>query len=123
MLIVAKRINSSQKQIAQAIATRDRLFIQAGAKAQTLTGAHYIDVNAGAFVGEEAEKLEWIVEPVQEVTELPLSIDSPDHEVIRTMLPLVKKRPMINFITLKPTRLEGILPLAVEYRAKVIALC
>jgi cobalamin-dependent methionine synthase I len=123
MLIIAERINASRKTIAQAILTADRAFIQGEARAQTEAGAHYIDVNAGTFVGEEAEKLQWIVEAVQEVTELPLSIDSPDPEVIRAILPLVKKVPVINSITLDPSRLERILPLVVANRTKVIALC
>ena len=123
MLIIAERINASRKTIAHAISTGDRTFIQGEAKAQTLAGAHYIDVNAGTFVGEEADKLKWIVEAVQEVTDLPLSIDSPDHAVIRAMMPLLKKAPMINSITLEPSRIEGILPLVTEYRTKVIALC
>lgn len=123
MLIIAERINSSRKQIAQAIIARDRSFIQAEAKAQTLAGANYIDVNAGTFVGEEAEKLKWIVESVQEVTELPLCIDSPDPAVIRRMMPLARKTPIINSITLEASRIEGILPLVVEHRTKVIALC
>jgi 5-methyltetrahydrofolate--homocysteine methyltransferase len=39
------------------------------------------------------------------------------------MIPLVKKTPMINSITLEPSRLEGILPLVVKKKAKVIGLC
>lgn len=123
MLIIAERINASRKQIAQAIAAGDRDFIQGEAKGQSQAGSHYIDVNAGTFVGEEAEKLKWIVEAVQEVTELPLSIDSPDPEVIRAILPLTKKTPIINSITLEPSRIEGILPLVVEHKTKIIALC
>jgi cobalamin-dependent methionine synthase I len=123
MLIIAERINASRKTIARAIEAGDRGFIQEEAKTQTQAGAHYIDVNAGTFVGEEAEKLRWIVEAVQEVTDLPLSIDSPDPAVIRAMMPLLKKAPMINSITLEPSRIEGILPLVTEYGAKVIALC
>jgi len=123
MLIIAERINASRKTIAQAIAAGDREFIQNEAKAQTEAGAHYIDVNAGTFVGQEAQKLQWVVEAVQEVTELPLSIDSPDSGVIKAMLPLVKKTPMINSITLEPSRIEGILPLVVEYKTKIVALC
>ena len=123
MLIIAERINASRKSIAQAISAADRAFIQGEAKTQTEAGAQYIDVNAGTFVGEETEKLKWIVEAVQEVTDLPLSIDSPDPEVIRAMLPLVKKAPMINSITLEPARLAGILPLVVENKTKIIALC
>jgi 5-methyltetrahydrofolate--homocysteine methyltransferase len=123
MLIIAERINASRKQIAHAISAGNRAFIQEEAKAQTEAGAHYIDVNAGTFVGAEAEKLRWIVEAVQEVTDLPLSIDTPDPAVIQAMMPLLKKTPLINSITLEPSRIEGILPLVVEYRTKVIALC
>jgi 5-methyltetrahydrofolate corrinoid/iron sulfur protein methyltransferase len=123
MLIIAERINASRKQIAHSISSGNRAFIQGEAKAQAQAGAHYIDVNAGTFVGEEADKLKWIVEAVQEVTELPLSIDSPDAEVIKAVMPLLKKTPLINSITLEPSRIEGILPLLVAHKAKVIALC
>jgi 5-methyltetrahydrofolate--homocysteine methyltransferase len=60
---------------------------------------------------------------VQEITDLPLCIDSPDPEVIKKVISYVKKSPMINSITLEPTRLDGILPLAIDYRATVIGLC
>jgi cobalamin-dependent methionine synthase I len=123
MLIVGERINSSRKQIAQAISAGDRAFIQVEAKAQALAGADYIDVNAGTFVGEEAEKLKWVIDAVQEATELPLSIDSPDPSVIAAMMPLLKKTPIINSISLEPSRIEGILPLIVRHRTKVVALC
>jgi cobalamin-dependent methionine synthase I len=63
------------------------------------------------------------VQTVQEVTDLPLSIDSPDPEVIKLLLPLLKKTPIINSITLEPSRIERILPLVVEHKTKVIALC
>jgi cobalamin-dependent methionine synthase I len=123
MLIIAEKINASRKYIAQAIASGNAAFIQNEAKAQDQAGAHYIDVNAGTFVGEEAERLEWVIQVVEQVSELPLCIDSPDPRVIRSVLPLVKKTPIINSITLEPSRLEGILPLVVENRTKVIALC
>lgn len=123
MLIVGERINSSRKTIAAAMSAGDRAFIQQEARIQAEAGAHYIDVNAGAFLGEETEKLKWTIEAVQEATDLPLCIDSPDPEVIRALLPLVKARPMINSITLEPARLEGILPFVAQYDAKVIGLC
>lgn len=123
MLIIGERINSSRKAIAQAIVSHDVAFIQNEATAQAAAGADYIDVNAGSFVGEESQRLSWLIEAVQEVTDLPLCIDSPDPEVIAAVLPLVKKTPMINSITLEFARLETILPLVVEHRTKVIALC
>jgi 5-methyltetrahydrofolate--homocysteine methyltransferase len=123
VLIIGERINASRKFIAEAITSRNAAFIQNEAKAQAMAGADYLDVNAGTFVGEEAKHLRWIIETVQEVVDLPLSIDSPDPSVIKAMVPLVKKTPMINSITLEPLRLVGILPLVAEYKTKVIGLC
>jgi 5-methyltetrahydrofolate--homocysteine methyltransferase len=123
MLIIGERINSSRKSIAEAIASRNRAFIQNEAKTQATTGADFLDVNAGTFVEEEAKYLQWIIETVQEAVDVPLCIDSPDPSVIEAMIPLVKKPPMINSITLEPSRLVKILPLVSERKIKVIALC
>lgn len=123
MLIIGERINSSRKRIAQAMSSGDRDFIQNEARLQAEAGAHYLDVNTGALVGEETEKLRWAIEAIQEVTDLPLCIDTPDPEVMRAVLPLAKIPPMVNSITLEPARIDGILPLVVQYGAKVIALC
>jgi 5-methyltetrahydrofolate--homocysteine methyltransferase len=123
MLIIAERINASRKYIAQAISSKNTDFIQNEAKAQDQAGADYIDVNAGTFVGEEARHLKWVIQTVQAATDLPLCIDSPDADVIKEVLPLVKKPPMINSINLEPERLERIVPLVAEHRTKVIGLC
>ncbi len=123
MLIVAERINSSRKSVAQAMEAQDKAFIENEARLQTEAGADYVDVNAGSFIGEEAELLKWVVGVVQEVTDLPLCIDSPDPKIIKSVLPLLKRPPMINSITMEAARLEGMLPLAAEKKAKVIGLC
>jgi 5-methyltetrahydrofolate--homocysteine methyltransferase len=123
MLIIGERINSSRKAIREAVSTCDRKAVQEEAKQQAAAGADYLDVNAGTFVGEEAERLKWLIEAVQEVSDLPLCVDSPDPGVIKAVLPLVKKKPMINSVTLEKARIEGILPLVKEYGAKVIGLC
>jgi len=123
MLIVGERINSSRRRVAQAIEIRDAAFIQNEATIQAEAGAHHIDVNAGAFAGDESDCLRWLVETVQKSTELPLSIDSPDPEVIKEVIPLVDKPPMINSVTLEPNRLRGILPLVATHQARLIGLC
>ena len=123
MLIVAERINSSRKVIAEAIESGDADVIKHEAKIQADAGADYIDVNAGTFIREELKRLKWIVEVVQDTVSIPLCIDSPDPLVIAGILPIVKETPMINSITLEPSRLDTFLPLAAEYGAMVIALC
>lgn len=123
MLIIGERINASRKGIARAIEARDRAFIQNEVQIQEEAGADYIDVNAALFVDREADYLKWAVEVVQEATERPLCIDSPDPEAIREVLPGVDKSPMINSITLESSRLERLLPVVRKYGATVIGLC
>jgi 5-methyltetrahydrofolate--homocysteine methyltransferase len=123
MLIVAERINSSRKSIAEAIKAKDADFIRKEARQQTEAGANYIDVNAGSFVGEETDFLCWLVDVVQEATELPLCLDSPDPSAIAAALERVKGPAMINSITLEKQRLEGMLPLVRKHQAKIVALC
>lgn len=124
MLIVAERINASRKAIRAALERMDAAPIQEEARAQDAAGATYIDVNGGTFPGREAELLTWLVETVQAVTDKPLCLDSSDPDAIAAALPKVKTRPpMINSINLEGDRYGRILPLALEHRAKLIALC
>ena len=123
MIIIAERINSSRKGIARAIEDRDAEFIRSEAMHQEDAGAHYIDVNAGSMVGKEIECLKWLIDTVQDVTHLPLCLDSPDPHVIKTILPRTQTTPMINSVTLDPERLDIVLPLAAAHNAKLIALC
>ena len=46
-------------------------------------GAHYIDANAGTFVGQKAQYLTWLVKAVQEVVDIPCCIDGPDPGAIQ----------------------------------------
>ena len=124
MLIVAERINASRKGIRAALEQMDAAAIQQEARAQDAAGATYIDVNGGTFPGREPELLTWLVETVQAVTAKPLCLDSSDPEAIAAALPRVQaKPPMINSINLERERYARILPLALEHKAKLIALC
>lgn len=124
MLIVAERINASRKAIRAALEQTNAAAIQAEATAQAQAGAHYIDVNGGTFPGREPELLSWLVETVQQVTDRPLCLDSSDPAALAAALPRVKQAtPLINSITLERDRFERVLPLAREFRGKVVALC
>jgi 5-methyltetrahydrofolate--homocysteine methyltransferase len=123
MVIIGEKINSSRKQIAEAVASGNRTHIQNEAIAQRDAGADYIDVNAAAFMEKEYEYLKWIIQAVQEVVELPLSIDSPDPEVIKKIIPILDKPVMINSITLEKSRIDSLLPVALQCGASIIGLC
>jgi 5-methyltetrahydrofolate--homocysteine methyltransferase len=123
MLIIGELINSSRKAVAEAIENKDAEAIRKIAKDQDNAGADYIDVNAGTFVGKEAQYMKWLIQNVQEVTDKPCTIDSPDPEVIETALELHKGTPMINSISLEKERYDKILPIISGTQIKVIALC
>lgn len=123
MIIVGELINSSRKLIAEAIEKRDKVSIQRLAVAQAENGAHYIDVNAGAFVDQEEEYLKWLVRTVQEKVDAPCCLDSPDPKAIETALALHKGTAMVNSISLEKERYDNMLPLVAGTDMKVIALC
>ena len=124
MIIVGEKINSSISKVAKAIETRDLKFIQDLAMGQVEAGARYLDVNAGTSIMSEVQDIEWLVNTVQEVVDVPLCIDSPNPEAIKAGIRLCKAQepPMINSITGEKERMEAILPLVAECGGPVIAL-
>ena len=122
MLLIGELINATRKKVGAAVEARDAQFIRDLAQRQAAAGADMLDVNGGV-PGREAESLEWLIGVVQEATDLPLSVDSSDSEALRRALPLCKQRPIVNSITDEPARIDGLLPVVKEYRARVIALC
>jgi cobalamin-dependent methionine synthase I len=123
MFIIGERINSTRKHIREAVLRSDADYIKAEAVKQVEAGAHMLDVNGG-ITGREAEILPWLVRVVQEAAgDVPLCLDSADPEALRAALPLCKKTPMINSINDEPERMDALLPVILEYKTKVIALC
>lgn len=123
MIIVGELINASRKPIAEAIKNRDVSYIQQVAKDEQAAGANYIDVNAGIFVGEEADYLKWLVQLVQEVVDGPCCIDSPDPKAIEAALSIHRGPAMLNSISLEKERYDAFIPLVSGTEHKVVALC
>ncbi len=86
MIVIGELINANRKTIGVTIEAGDADTIQKEAKDQTEAGADFIDVNAGIFVGKELEYLKWLVQTVQDVTETPFAIDSPDPRAVKADL-------------------------------------
>ncbi len=123
MIIVGELINASRKPIAEAIKNNDASYIQQVAKDEHMAGASYIDVNAGIFVGEEADYLKWLVQLVQAVVDGPCCIDSPDPKAIEAALAVHKGPAMLNSISLEKDRYDAFIPLVSGTAHKVVALC
>jgi len=126
MLVIGENINASNRSVAEAIARRDREFLQNLARAETAAGADFIDVNAGTgHVSQEHEAatMEWLVEVVQGVTNRPLVIDSDSPGMIEAALYKYHgERPIINSVTAGSEKLVSIGSLAAERQAWLVAL-
>ena len=77
MIIIGEKINGSIPSVAKAIAERDAEFIKNRARMQAEANASFIDCCASVPEDVEVETLKWMIDCIQEVTDLPISIDSP----------------------------------------------
>jgi 5-methyltetrahydrofolate corrinoid/iron sulfur protein methyltransferase len=122
MKIIGEKINGTRKRVAQAIAERDADFIKDLAVKQAQAGSAWLDINAGTPPHQEPDDLIWMIENIQSVTEIPLSLDSANPEALKIAIQAVKKTPLVNSISGEPERLEKILPIVAEHGCDVIAL-
>ena len=122
MKIVGEKINGTRTHVAKAVAGRDADLIRTLAKRQADAGAHWIDANAGTHPDREPDDLVWLVNTVQEVTDLPLSLDSANPLALAAAIEVTRQTPMINSISGEPSRLTGVLPIAAKHGCPTIAL-
>ncbi len=122
MKLIGEKINGTRKAVGAAIAGRDADFIRALARKQVEAGAHWLDVNAGTLPDREPDDLVWLVRLVQEVVDVPLSLDSANPKALSAAMGEVKRTPLINSISGEPDRLSGVLPIVAQHGCEVIAL-
>ena len=123
MIIIGERINGMFNAVKQAIQDRDKTVIQQIAQRQLAAGANLLDINVGASTATPVEVMRWLVETVREVTDAPLSIDTPNYETMKAGLDACSGAKMINSTTGAEDKLDMFLPLAQEHNAMVVAIC
>ncbi len=122
MLIIGENIHIIAPEVKEAVANRDTAAIQRLAKAQVEHGAQILDLNIGPQKKEGPEVMRWLVPAVQEVVDVPLSLDTTNLEAIKAGLSLTKRQAIVNSTSGEPERLERVPPVAAEYNAGLIAL-
>lgn len=125
MLIIGEKINSSRKDIKNMVEGKNKEFIQELAQKQVEGGAQMLDLNIGTIRKSEPKDIKWLVKTVQEAVDVPLCIDSPNHEAIKAGLEVYdwdKGKALINSVTAEKEKLELVLPLVKKYQCSVVAL-
>lgn len=121
--IIGERINPTGRRIFQEqVRAGDLSAIIKDVKAQVEGGADMLDVNMGVPLTDEADLMRQAIKMVQELTDLPICIDSSVLEALEAGLQTYQGRALVNSTTGEDDRLDHILPLVKKYDAAVIAL-
>ena len=123
--LTGENLNVISKTLGPAMKNRDPGPIREMAERETKAGVDFIDLNIGPARKGGSELMEWIVKTVQEVTDLPLFLDTSNVEAIEAGLKAYqpkKGKAIINSIMARPERMEALIPLAAKYGAGMVAL-
>lgn len=123
MIIVGEKINGSIPSVAEAIANRDGEFIKERARLQAEAGATFIDCCASVPESQEVETLHWMIDCIQEVTDLPISVDSPSASVLTQAYKFCKRPGLFNSVSGEGDKIDRIFPILADNPGwEVIAL-
>ncbi len=121
--IIGERINPTGRRIFQEqLRAGDFSAIERDVKAQVEGGANVLDINMGVPLTDEPELLAKAIQMAQELTDLPICIDSSVVEALEAGLSVYQGRALVNSITAEDDRMAAILPLVKKYDAAIIAL-
>jgi 5-methyltetrahydrofolate--homocysteine methyltransferase len=122
-VLIGERINpAGKKKLAESLRAGDLEIVRREALAQTQAGADIIDVNVGTFGVDEVALLPRAVQAVMDTVDIPLCLDSANHDALEAALKVYKGKPLINSVTGEEHSLERVLPLVKKYGAAVVGL-
>ena len=122
-VIIGERINpTGRKILAAEMKEGNYSRVEADALAQVSAGAHMLDVNAGIPLADEPRILSEVIQLVQSVTDVPLSIDSSIVEALEQGLKVYQGKALVNSVTGEEEILEKVLPIVAKYGASVVAI-
>ncbi len=122
MIIIGEKINGAIPSVAQAIAEKDEGHIKNLAATQTEAGSSFIDVCASTDVAIELDTMKWLIDLVQEVTDTPIAIDSPDAGICAQCIDFCKKPGLINSVSMEGDKVEVIFPKIADTKWECAAL-
>lgn len=121
MIIIGEKINGSIPSTGKAIAAKDADYIRYLAKIQTEANADYIDCCASVNV-DELDMIKWLIDLIQETTDTPICIDSPDPQVCADAVKFCKKPGIVNSVSLEGGKMDIIFPVIAGTRWGCVAL-
>ena len=120
MVLIGESIHIIATNVNDAVKERNPQVILELAKAQAQARADYIDVNLGPAKRDPEGMPRWLAETIQQVADLPLSIDTLNPVAMEAGLKACIKRPLLNSASGRTDSKEHMLPLAKKYNTDVV---
>ena len=108
MYIIGENIHIISQAVKDALREKDREFFMELAQKQVEAGAKCVDVNLGPRKKDWEEVFPWMVETIETVVDVPLSIDTTNINGMEAALKSVTKaQPILNSTSAEPERLPA----------------
>jgi cobalamin-dependent methionine synthase I len=120
MILIGENIHIISNVVNDAVKERNAKVIEDLAKAQADGGADYIDINLGPAKKDPEESTQWLVNTIQGVVDVPLSVDTLNPVAMEAGLKTCTKRPLLNSASGRTDSKEKMLPLAQKYNTDVV---
>ncbi len=122
-VIIGERINpTGRKLLAEEMKAGNLERVREDALSQVAAGAQMLDVNAGIPLADEPKILADSIKLIQDITDVPLCIDSSIVEALKRGLEAYEGKALLNSVTGEEERLETILPLVKKFGCAVIGI-
>lgn len=123
LTVIGERINpTGNRRLRESLEQGGMDVLIEEAKRQVEEGAHILDVNVGLSGLDEVSLLVDAISAIQEILDVPLSIDSANVKALRAGLEVYKGKAIVNSVNGEERKLKDVLPLVKEYGANVIGL-
>ncbi|MDA8088760.1 MAG: dihydropteroate synthase [Nitrospiraceae bacterium] len=121
MIAVADNLNTRNKDYMAAVEARDSKTLSGLAKALSDAGADVINIQCSLDGSGDEDRLPWVLETVQGATDRVLCIDSRNIEAVKKALTLIKKPPLINYVSeTEPAQRQDCFSLANRAKAYIV---
>ncbi len=120
--LIADNLHGLNPAVASAIQSLDPAPIHELVKQCERSGAEFIDINPGYLPRHSEDRMEFLVEVVQQTTSAGLVLDSANPRLLARALSVCRSKPILNALSLERRKLDEILPMAVEHGTRLVIL-
>lgn len=122
MIIIGEKINGSIPVVGEAIKNQDKEVIKNRARVQAEANATFIDCCASVAESKEGETLKWMIDLIQEETDVPICVDSPSPRACIEGMKYCKKPGLINSVSMEGDKIDLIFPIIANTEWECVAL-